>query len=104
MSFKSPEVRLAETVLFMPHEGADAVPAVVCKIGSRTIDLYAMGSHGPVYKPGVHHQKDPDLENFPEWRKSGIWEKAPQDPKYAILAEKVALLEKKVESLGGKKG
>jgi hypothetical protein len=105
MSYVPPSVVLSETVLFAQHEGAPCVPAIVTRLGSRTLEMYALGgAAGGVMKVGVHHESDPDLENFPEWKKSGIWKKAPADPKYAILAEKVALLEKKLESLGGKKG
>lgn len=97
MSYDMPLVDVGEIVLFRPHAGADAVPAIVCKVGSRTVNLFAMsGDLGVVLKPSVHHTTDEGVEEFPEWKKYGFWEHKQADPRLAILSERVSMLEKKL--------
>ena len=102
-TFSPPETYVSAMVYFMPHEGATPSPAFVTKMGSRTLDLFVMGgASGGVQRVGVHHESDPGLQEFPDWRPAGLWKAAPSDPRVAILSERVAMLEKKVDSLKGK--
>jgi hypothetical protein len=97
MTYDMPQVDVGEIVLFRPHSAADPVPAIVCKAGSRTLTLFAMaGELGLVLKHSVHHITDPGVEEFPAWKEYGFWEQRPQDPRLAILSERVSLLEKKL--------
>ena len=97
MSYDMPLVDVGEIVLFRAHAGADPVPAIVCKVGSRTVNLFAMsGDLGVVLKPSVHHTTDEGAEEFPEWKRYGFWEHRPADPRLAILSERVSMLEKKL--------
>ncbi len=100
-----PSVDVGEIVLFRPHAGADPVPAIVCRIGSRTLTLFAMsGELGVTVKHSVHHVTDPGVEEFPAWKEYGFWEHRATDPRMAILSERVSLLEKKLATLSPKKG
>lgn len=100
-----PAAKVGETVLFMAHEGAPVQPAFVVEASSRTLTLWALsGAYGGTIKPSVHHQDDPGLNEFQEWKRYGMWKPVPADPQIAILAEKVALLEKKMAALTPKKG
>lgn len=97
MTFDMPIADVGEIVLYRAHQGADPVPAIVCRAGSRTLNLFAMsGDLGVVLKPSVHHITDPGVEEFPEWKRYGYWEHRPTDPRIAILSERVSLLEKKL--------
>lgn len=97
MTYEMPTVDVGEIVLFRAHVGADPVPAIVCKAGSRAITLFVMsGELGMVLKPSVHHVTDEGCEQFPEWKKYGYWEHRPSDPRLSILSERVSLLEKKL--------
>lgn len=97
MTYLMPSAEVGEIVLFYPHAGADPTPAIVCKTGSRTLTLMAMaGELGFVAKSSVHHVTDEGVEEFPEWKRYGFWDHRPEDPRIAILSEKVAMLEKKV--------
>lgn len=98
-----PTAELGDWVLFRAHEGADPVPAMVTKASQRTLTLWALApGYGGVEKPSVHHVTDPGVNEFPAWKDYGFWEHKPQ--KNAILAEKVALLERKVAELEARKG
>lgn len=100
-----PHAQVGEQVLFMAHENAPIQPAFVVEASARTLTLWALsGSYGGTIKPSVHHVDDPGVHEFPEWKKYGYWKPLPADTKYAILAEKVALLEKKMAALAPKKG
>jgi hypothetical protein len=104
MSYEMPKAEVGEIVLFMPHEGAPAVPAIVCKASARTLTLFAMaGELGMVVKPSVHHVTDEGVQEFPEWKRYGFWDHRPKDPKIALLSERVSLLEKKLAVLEPKK-
>jgi hypothetical protein len=104
MSYEMPKAEVGEIVLFQAHEGAPQVPAIVCKAAARTVTLYAMsGEAGVTIKPSVHHVTDEGVNEFPEWKKYGFWEHRAKDPRIALLSERVALLEKKLEALEPKK-
>lgn len=104
MSYEMPKAEVGEIVLFMPHEGAPPCPALVCKASSRTLTLYAMsGESGVSIKPSVHHITDEGVNEFPEWKKYGLWEHKAKDPRISLLSERVALLEKKLEALEPRK-
>lgn len=105
MSYAMPSTEVGEIVLFRPHSGADPTPAIVCKVGSRTLNLFAMsGELGFTLKSSVHHVTDEGVEEFPEWKRYGFWEHKPDDPRLAILSERVSMLEKKLAAVAPKKG
>ena len=105
MTYVMPSVDVGEIVLFRAHAGADPTPAIVCKAGSRTLNLFAMsGELGFTLKPSVHHVTDPGVEEFPEWKRYGFWEHRADDPRLAILSERVSMLEKKLSAVAPKKG
>jgi hypothetical protein len=105
MNYEMPKAGVGEIVLFRPHEGAEASPAIVCKVGSRTLNLFAMsGELGVVLKPSVHHVGDEGVNEFQEWKRYGFWEHCPKDPALAMLSERVSLLEKKIAAVAPKKG
>lgn len=94
MDWKMPEVSLGDTVLYRPHEGAPAQMAFVSKVGQDTLELWALApGYGGVEKSSVHHKDDPRLETSVEWKKFGIWEHRPRDPRLAQLWERVSALE-----------
>jgi hypothetical protein len=98
-----PTAELGDWVLFRAHEGAETVPAVVTKVSQRTLTLWALApGYGGNEKPSVHHVTDPGVNEFPAWKDYGNWEHKSQ--KNAILAEKVAMLERKVAELEARKG
>lgn len=98
-----PEVRLGEWVYFYPHDGAEPSVGVVTKVAKETVILWVITpGYGGTEKPSVHHKDDPRLGDYPDWKPYGTWEHQPRDPRLAILAEKVALLEKKLEGQKGK--
>jgi hypothetical protein len=69
------------------------------------MDLYVMARDlGFVQKPSVHHITDPGVDEFPAWKEYGFWEHKPQDPRIAILSERVSMLEKKLAAVSPKKG
>lgn len=103
--YQMPAVELGEWVLFYPHAGAEPNIALVTKASSRTVTLWVIAPGiGGTEKPSVHHLSDPGVNEFPDWKRYGFWEVKPRDPKLAILAEKVSLLERKLEALDPKKG
>lgn len=105
MTYQMPAAEVGEIVLFRAHAGADPTPAIVCKVGSRTLTLMAMsGELGFVGKSSVHHVTDEGVEEFPEWKRYGFWEHRPDDPRISILSEKLAMLEKRVAAVAPKKG
>ena len=100
--YKMPEAGLGDTVLYRPHEGADAQMAFVAKVGRDTLYLWALSpGYGGVEKPSVHHADDPRLADNPEWKKFGTWEHRPRDPRIAQLSERLSALERR--SAGNKK-
>jgi hypothetical protein len=101
--FVMPEVQLGDWVLFYPHQGAEPNTAVVTRVSARVLSLWVIAPGGGVEKTSVHHVNDTALEEFPDWKRYGLWDLRPRDPKLAILAEKVALLEKKLDALEPKK-
>lgn len=101
--FKMPEARLGDFVLYYRHEGADPVVALVTHVAARTLTLWAIApGYGGTEKPSVHHLTDPGVAEFPAWKDYGFWDFRPAG-KEAILSEKVALLERKVADLEGRK-
>lgn len=96
--YEMPKVELGEWVLFRPHDGADAVPAMVSKVSSRTLTLWAIApGYGGNDKFSVHHKDDPGLAEYPEWKVYGTWEY--RRGREAILSERISALEKKVSDL-----
>jgi hypothetical protein len=105
MSYEMPKAGLGEWVFFQAHDNAPCVPAVITQVGNRTLTMWTINPGiGGVEKSSVHHKDDPGIEEFPEWKKTGVWQHQPKDPQVAILSEKVALLEKKLAAIAPKKG
>lgn len=102
--YQMPSVELGDWVLFYPHVGADPNIGLVTRASSRTVTLWVIAPGiGGTEKTSVHHVSDPGVNDFPDWKVYGFWEAKPRDPKMSILAEKVALLERKLEALDPKK-
>lgn len=104
--YKMPQPMLGDWVYFYAHEGADPTIALVSKVGQRALELWAISpGYGGTDKPSVHHKDDPGFETYPAWKEYGMWEARPEDPRIAILSEKVSMLEKKIAAISpGKKG
>lgn len=103
--YQMPAVALGDWVLFYPHADAEPNIGLVTKASSRTVTLWVIAPGiGGVEKPSVHHVTDPGVNEFSDWKRYGFWEVKPRDPKVSILAEKVALLERKLEALDPRKG
>lgn len=102
MPYQMPAVGVGDSVLFYPHEGADAVMAFVTRVGRETVELWALSpGYGGVEKPSVHHKDDPRLADNVEWRRYGTWDHRPRDPRIAQLSERLSALEASVK--GNKK-
>lgn len=106
IAYDMPKAELGDWVLYYPHADAEASIALVSKVGQRALTLWVVApGYGGTDRPSVHHMDDPGLEEFPEWKRYGMWAHKPADPQLAILSEKVALLEKKLAALNpSKKG
>ena len=103
-SFQMPAANLGDWVLYYSHKGSEPAIAQVIKTGQFAITLWVMSpGYGGVERPSVHHVDDPGLADNAEWVKAGAWEHKPETGQIAILSEKVAMLEKKVAILAGKK-
>ena len=101
--FQMPEAKLGDSVLFYAHEGAEPAMAFVTGVSKRTLNLWVIApGYGGTERQSVHHLKDDGVLEFPAWKEYGFWEARPADPRIAILSEKVALLEKRLESQKGK--
>ena len=101
--YAMPAVEVAEWVLYYPHEGAAPSPAMVTKVGVNCISLWVVSAgYGGVDRMSVHHKSDPGLKEFPDWARAGSWGHA--NTRYASLAEKVAVLERRLSELEGRKG
>lgn len=97
-SYEQPKAELGEWVLFRQHEGADQVPAMVSKVSQRTLTLWAISpGYGGNDKFSVHHVTDPGLNEFPEWKTYGTWEK--RASKEALVHERMAAMEKRLLEL-----
>lgn len=97
-----PKAELAEWVLFYPHDGAAACPAMVTKVGSNCLSLWVLApGYGGSERFSVHHKTDPGLHEFPDWVRSGTWEHA--NTRHAQVAEKIAALERRVAELEGRR-
>lgn len=104
IEFDMPEAKVGDRVFFYAHEGAAPVMAFVTEASSRTLTLWAVvPGYGGVEKVSVHHVDDPGLAEFPAWKETGLWSKMPEDPRIAMLSERVSLLEKKVSAVAPKK-
>lgn len=102
--YQMPAAELGDFVLYYRHEGAAPVPALVTGVSQRVLTLWAIApGYGGTEKPSVHHLSDPGVEEFPAWKEYGYWDHKPANPKLAILSEKVALLERKLADLEGRK-
>ena len=102
--YDMPEIKLGDFVHYFAHEDAAPNIAIVTEVSSRSIKCWVIvPDYGGVEKFSVHHKDDGGLNEFPEWGRYGMWEYKPADPKMAVLSEKVALLEKKIAELVGKK-
>jgi hypothetical protein len=100
-NYKMPPVEIGEWVLYRPHQDAEPIPAMVTKVSSRTLTVWSLSpGYGGVDRFSVHHLSDPGLLEFPEWKTTGTWEH--RRSQHAILAEKLAALERKVAELEGR--
>lgn len=96
--FRMPEARLGDIVLFYQHEGAEAAMAFVSGVSKRTLNLWVIApGYGGSERQSVHHVNDDGVVEFPAWKEYGFWQHRPADPKMAILSEKVAMLERKLD-------
>lgn len=101
-TYEMPKADLGDFVVFYRHEGAEPNVAVVTGVSTRTLTLWVIApGYGGVERPSVHHTTDPGVNEFPAWKEYGFWEA--RRGKDVILSEKVALLEKKLADLEGKK-
>jgi len=92
-----PTVKLGDFVHYFVHEGSGPELGIVQKVSEKCLNLWVLSpGYGGVERPSVHHTDDPRLAEFPEWKSFGTWDCRPDDPRIAILQERVALLEKKV--------
>lgn len=102
--FEMPSVNLGDWVLYYPHQGAGANIAQVIKTGQSAVTLWVMSpGYGGVEKPSVHHADDPGIQSNQEWAKAGAWMHKPDDIRLAILSEKLAMLEKRINAIAPKK-
>jgi len=102
MDWKMPSVDVGETVLFRPHDGAEAQMAFVSRVGKDTVELWVLSpGYGGNDRASVRHKDDPRLADSVEWKKFGTWEHRPRDPRFAHLSERLSALEKAVQ--GNKK-
>lgn len=100
-----PSVELGDFVYFYPHPGAEPEIAQVIKPGARALTLWVTAAgFGGMERTSVHHKDDPGITENAEWAKLGAWEHKPKDSRLTILAEKVSLLERKLEALAQPKG
>jgi hypothetical protein len=100
--FAMPKADLGDFVQYYRHEGAEPNVGIVTAVSSRTLTLWVIApGYGGVERPSVHHVTDPGVDEFPAWKEYGSWDV--KRGKDAILSEKVALLEKKLADLEGKK-
>ncbi len=96
--YQMPEVSLGDWVYFYGHEGSDPSLGVVQKVGQGTVVLWVLSpGYGGSDRPSVHHIDDPRLLDHAEWKRYGTWQHKPRDPRIAILSERVAALEKRIE-------
>ena len=103
--YEMPEIKLGDFVHYYAHEDAAANIAIVTEVSSRSLKCWVIvPDYGGVEKYSVHHKGDVGLDEFPEWKRYGMWDIKPADTKIAILSEKVALLEKKLSEIVVKKG
>lgn len=102
--YDMPKPILGDWVYFYAHEGADPSIALVSKVGQRALDLWVVSpGYGGVDRASVHHKDDPGFEEYPAWKEYGMWSARPEDPRLAILSERVAAIEKKLAALQPKK-
>lgn len=101
-AYAMPEAKITEWVLYYPHEGSQAFPAMVTKVGTNCLTLWVLSpGYGGQDRFSVHHKTDPGLAQFPEWAKAGVWEHA--NNRHAVLSERVSALEKRIAELEGKR-
>jgi len=102
--YDMPEIKLGDFVHYYAHEDAAPNIAIATEVSSRSIKCWVIvPDYGGVEKFSVHHKDDVGLLEFPEWGRYGMWDHKPADPKISVLSEKVALLEKKMAEIVGKK-
>lgn len=102
--FTMPSATLGDWVLYFSHQGSEPNIAQVIKTGQSALTLWVMSpGYGGVERPSVHHADDPGIQSNAEWAKAGAWMHRPDDTRLAILSEKVALLEKKLNAISPKK-
>lgn len=98
--YKMPTAELGDFVFFYPHPGAEPEIAQVIKPGARALTLWVTApGFGGMERTSVHHKDDPGITENAEWAKLGAWEHKPKDTRLTILAEKVSLLERKLDTL-----
>lgn len=105
MSWEMPETKIGDVVYFYAHEHAEPNMAFVIRTGKDTLILWALAAgYGGNEKPSVHHKDDPRLGDYPDWKPYGTWDYKPQTSRVAAVSEKLALLEKRLSELEGRKG
>ena len=98
-TFEMPKPRMGDFVYYYPHEDAEPAVGIVIGISQRSLSIWVIvPTYGGTEKFSVHHKDDPGLKEYEEWKNFGTWEHRPEDPRIAILSEKVALLEKKLSA------
>ena len=102
--YQMPSVELGDFVYFYPHPGAEPEIAQVIKPGARAVTLWVNApGFGGMERTSVHHKDDPGFDEYPAWKEYGMWSARPEDPRLAVLSERVAMLEKKLAALQPKK-
>lgn len=98
-----PKVSLGDQVYYYRHDGAKPEIAWVTDTSARTLTLWVLTPNGGGSdRFSVHHLSDPGVLEFPAWKEYGFWDYRAKAMD-AILSEKVALLERRLEALEGKK-
>ena len=102
--YSMPEVKLGDFVHYYAHEDSAPNSGIVTEVAGRALKVWCLvPDYGGIEKYSVHYKDDPGLEDFPEWKRYGMWDFKPSHPQMSILSEKVALLEKKLAEIGGKR-
>lgn len=78
--WQMPEVSVGKWVLWAWNRDSDSSPAVVVKVGSRSIEVlvHVASLKDHVIKNGVRHIDDPFLQKFPQ-HDGGCWQDTPHN-------------------------
>jgi hypothetical protein len=104
ISYDMPKVELGDFINYIAHEDAAPNIGIVTEVSTRSIKCWVIvPDYGGIEKYSVHHKDDPGLEEFTEWKRFGMWFPKKQNTELAVFSEKLALLEKKIGVLEGRK-